>query len=256
MDTMLMIKKILMILLAFSLLSCGKDDSDEDDKGLVFREPVQQQAPRARPVLLSVHLNTVNMRSEPTMNSAVIAKLSRGSKLIWLGKISKSTSPIKLRGIRYNDPWLHVKNGQEQDGWVYAATIEVQERNDEAKRLQLRLMSGRINTFFSGDIIEELIAYQDSYIKATNGIQMLRVFETGAALKERVNKVLVKKIRVNPKAKPNVSWLDQAMPGFRYVYYSKKKRYQLTEDYSGLLLKAQQTTGTEDDVAFKKLASQ
>jgi hypothetical protein len=81
---------------------------------------------------------------------------------------------------------------------------------------------------------------------------MLRVFEAGKTLKTKLNKILAKKIHVNPKAKPNVSWLDQAMPGFRYVYYSKKKRYQLTEDYSGLLMKAQQTTGIEDDEIFKK----
>lgn len=245
-----MIKKIVMILLAFSLLSCGKDNSEEE-KGVVFREPTQQ-APRMRPVLLSVTLNTVNMRADPTMNSAVIAKLSHGSKLIWLGNMSKTTSPIKLRGIRYNDPWLYVKNGQEQDGWIYAATVEVEGSSDQAKRLRLRLMSGRINAFFSAEIIQELIAYQDSYIKAKNGIQMLRVFETGKALKAKLNKVLVKKIRVNPKAKPDMSWLDQAMPGFRYVYYAKKKRYQLTEDYSGLLMKAHQTTGAEDDEMFKK----
>ncbi len=255
MDTTSMIKQTLMILLAFALLSCGKDDNEDEEKGVVFRDPVQQQAPRMRPVLLSVNLNTVNMRSEPTMNSSVIAKLSHGSRLIWLGSVSKATSPITLRGIRYNDPWLSVKNGQEQEGWIYAATVEVQGMSDEAKRLRLGLMSGRINAFFSGDIIQELIAYQDSYMSAKNGIQMLRVFETGKSLKVKLNKILAKKIRVNPKAKPNVSWLDQAMPGFRYVYYSKKKRYQLTEDYSGLLMKAQQTAGVEDDEIFKRSLS-
>lgn len=250
-----MIQKTVMMLLVFSLLSCGKDNSDEE-KGVVFREPVQQeQIPRMRPVLLAVNLNTVNMRLEPTMNSSVIAKLSHGSKLIWLGKVSKATSPIKLRGVRYNDPWLYVKNGQEQEGWIYAATVEVQGQSEMAKQLRLRLMSGRINTFFSGEIIQALIAYQDGYMAANNGIQMLRVFEEGKTLKVKLNKILAKKIRVNPRAKPNVLWLDQVMPGFRYVYYSKKKRYQLTEDYSGLLMKAQQTTGVEDDEVFKKSLS-
>lgn len=235
------------------LASCGKDESTEPEGDIIFRDqPAPQQAQHVSPVLLTVSLNTVNMRIEPNMNSGVVAKLAHGSKLIWQHKVSKTTSPVRLRGVRYSDPWLYVKNGQEQDGWVYAATVEVQTTTKEGKNLSLRLMSGRINSFFDEASIQSLITYQNDYIKAQTSEQMIKNSVAGEDLKGRLNKILRKKIHVDPKSKPDVSWLDRVMPGYKYVYDEKKKTYQLVADYAEMLVKAQQTKGDEDDKAFQQ----
>ena len=239
--------------MTFFLVSCGKDENTESEGDIIFHDQAASQSMQhVSPVLLTVSLNTVNMRTEPNMNSAVVSKLAQGSKLIWQHKVSKTTSPVRLRGVRYSDPWLYVKNGQEQDGWVYAATVDVQTTTKEGKNLSLRLMSGRINSFFDEASIQSLITYQNDYIKAQTSEQMIKNSVVGEDLKAKLNKILRKKIHVDPKSKPDVGWLDRVMPGYDAVYDEKKKTYQLVADYAEMLIKAQQTKGDEDDKVFQQ----
>ena len=261
-----MIKWILLIFTCGFLVSCSSEDAKEPDETITIIDTNGSEE-NTSPVILEVALNTVNMRQSPSMDSAVIEKLAANSHIEWQHQISKVLAPVKLRGVRYNDPWLYVKSETGQLGWVYAATVNVVlDGNSAAMALSDNLLAKRIETFFGDDLAKVISNYRQAFIQANSSERFANTFNYGLALRDQLVYMLNKKASASTQPAADMSWLDKLLPGYfhRIVDSAYKggasgsnttgtnKSYYLALDFEKIRKKAQQTEGLEDDqfVAF------
>ena len=73
---------------------------------------------------LYVTIDSLKMRSGPSLNSSVIKKLPLFDEVIFLNEVSDSTEIISLgENITANEPWVKVRHWKGQEGWVYGAGV-------------------------------------------------------------------------------------------------------------------------------------
>ena len=226
--------------------SCSNKDEVEVNETITIVDTTPE-VDDTGPVAIKVILNTVNMRKSPSMNSKVVAKLQADSKLEWLNQVSKVTAPIKLRGVRYNDPWLYVKTSDEKMGWVYAATVDVHSTSPSSRQLKQQLLTRRVQTFFGSGIAESINNYRQAYAQAATSDSFTNMYTYGLGLRDKMVQVLRDKAQVDPKATADMSWLDNVLPGYSYEVVAKGTRYYLFADFKKLEAKASRTQGGEDD---------
>ncbi len=246
-----MSKWILLMLPTLLLIACSNKDEQGIDETITITDTSEIED-SAAPVMLEVVLNTVNMRKSPSMDSAVVVKLQANSKIEWMEQISTVIAPVKLRGVRYNDPWLYVKNSAEQTGWVYAATVDVDSKTKAAQALKHQLLTRRIDTFFGNELSAAVTHYRQAYVQAESSERFANVYNYGQGLRDQLVEKLKKKASASVKPSANMSWLDHILPGYTHSVIDNGKHYYLSADYHQLSKKAQQTEGTEDDqfIAF------
>lgn len=198
-------------------------------------------------VRLKIILNTVNMRKSPNIGSPVIAKLPANTQVLWLGQVSTVTAPVKLRGVRYNDPWLYVATDTDKRGWIYAATAEVASTSNAAKILQQQLVKRRVKGFFGDGMVQAIDNYKVAYAQANTSEKFANMYTYGLGLRDKMVQVLQKKAHTDSENPADMRWLDKLLPGYTHARVAEGTAYYLFADYRQLAAKAKQTTGTEDD---------
>lgn len=227
------------------LASCSSDDNS--DVETITITDTTEGVSNTGPVVIKIILNTVNMRASPSMNSPVVAKLAANSELEWLHQVSKVTAPVKLRGVRYNDPWVYVKTDGDVKGWVYAATVKISSVNIASVGLKQQLLNRRVETFFGRELAEAVNNYRMAYVQARTSDNFANMHAYGISLRDRLVQVLESKVKVNSKAQADMSWLDRLLPGYTYAVVDKGRKYYLFADYKKLNEKVSQTKGDEDN---------
>lgn len=241
----------LLILLLTWLVGCSKDENEEEELTITVAQPVE--VVKSGPVDINVILNTVNMRADPSMNSKVIAKLAKDEKITWLEQISETTSPVKLRGIRYNDPWLYVSTKDGTKGWVYAATVATFGDSPQDKSLNQQLLKIRTDSFFGASLASDIRLYQQAYANADTSESMAAVFASSQELRQKVVQLLEEKAEYDPESPADMNWLDKLMPAYWHTIVAEGTMYYLFADFNVFKQKARQTKGDEDD-AFMALS--
>ncbi len=241
---------LLMLSTLLLAVACSNKDETAIDETITITDTSVEEDVSA-PVMLEVALNTVNVRKSPSMNSSVVAKLPAGSKVEWQHQISEVTAPVKLRGIRYNDPWLYVKISDDQMGWVYAATINVKTNNKAGQALMQQIVARRITSFFGSELSTAISNYNQAYVEASDSERFANVYTYGQGLRDQLVAVLDKKTSATGKALADMRWLDSLLAGYSHTVLNGK-RYYLYADFQQMRRKAQQTQGDEDNkfIAF------
>jgi len=250
-------KWILLIFPVLLMVACsGKDESTIDETITIAGEEVEDPS---APVILEVALNTVNIRKSPSMDSSVVTKLAIATKVEWQNELSEVTAPVKLRGVRYNDPWLYVKTSDDKKGWVYAATVTVHSKNQSGKVLKQQLLKRRVDTFFGQELSASISNYNQAYVQATNSERFANVYAYGQGLRDQLVAVLDKKASTSVKPLADMSWLDNILIGYTKnlvtATKAKKKQFYLSADFQQMSKKAQQTEGDEDNQFIAFLSS-
>ncbi|MEE9351711.1 MAG: SH3 domain-containing protein [Thiotrichaceae bacterium] len=233
-----------LFLLMTWLTACSNDEAEIDETiTITDSTPIEDSS---TPVSLEVILNTVNIRKSPSMDSLVVEKLQATSQVEWLNQVSKVIAPVKLRGVRYNDPWLYVKTSSDQTGWVYAATIKVVSNSQSAQALKHQLLTRRVETFFGNELATAINNYGQAYVQADTSDKFANVYTYGQNLRDQLVDVLKKKASATKKPAADMSWLNNILPGYSHNVIDNKY-YFLSADYQQLAKKVQQTEGAEDD---------
>ncbi len=235
---------IFVITLMF-VTACG--DTDQPEVKTIKITNASSANDADAPVVIKIILNTVNMRKSPNISSPVVAKLPANSKLEWLGQVSKVTAPIKLRGVRYNDPWLYVKTNEGKTGWIYAATASVDSTNNPSKSLQQLLVRRRAQGFFGAEIVTAMDNYRAAYVQANTSDKFANMYIYGLGLRDKMVQVLRKKASTDSQNPADMSWLDSLLPGYKHARVAEGTAYYLFADYQQWAAKARQTSGVEDD---------
>ncbi len=94
-------------------------------------EPVQKPVvTKPKPVApnltkLFVLIDGLNLRKEPSLNAAVITKLSKGSQVYFLNEVTDFTQVVKTEDkTELEKPWVKVKTKNGLRGWVFGAYVD------------------------------------------------------------------------------------------------------------------------------------
>lgn len=209
-------------------------------------EPVPLQGD----VTLRVLLNDLRIRSAPSLNSSVVDKLNENASVTWLNEISSNTTPIKLRDVSFNDPWLKVKTPSGKEGWAYAAAVLASSNNKTTEQFKNKLYGQRSKYFFGTNVAKALDAYQQHYQSMNTAEALADAYTSALLLRDDMVSSLENKAMVAFPAM-DMSWLSDVLPGFDVEHVAEGTQYYLFANYKTFARMAQATTGTIDDEFFK-----
>lgn len=197
-------------------------------------------------VSFTVQVEGLRLRTGAGPEAQVIRILARGELLIDAGEVSDFTTPIRLRGIDFDEPWIKVRTTDEEIGWVYGGALNpAMQAGPEAASL---LLDKRLTTFFGESLTRRIKVYRDQFTAATNSDDLAAVYLNGANISAQMNPVLEERITVEDYDQlPDLFWLEQAFPAYQPTLVAEGTMYHLFADYRDWLEKARVTEGTEDD---------
>lgn len=234
--------RLFYLFLALSLLACGSDRSSETTPttGTTSRQP-------SGPVVLIANIDHLRLRDVPGPDGNLVASLAEGDTLYDLGEVSAFTTEVTLRGIRFDEPWLKVRTRDSLVGWVYAGGVHFD--LDDRSELTNRLMKIRLQTFFGENLAQRVLNYRQSFVKARSSAELAEVHRTASHLRDTLTLIFDKRITLiqAPNQAPNLSWMEEALPGLVAQRVAEGTRLYLFFDYNQWLEKSRQTTGAEDN---------
>lgn len=217
------------------------------DRGGEQASEVQSIQVAKQPVALISNIDYLRLRDKPGPDGQVIANFMEGDTLYDLGEVSAFTTEVTLRGIRFNEPWLKVRARDSLVGWIYAGGVHF--RLDDLTELTNRLMKMRLQTFFGEALAQRVLDYRQAYLKARTSEEFAEVYRSAKLLRDTLVQVFDKRITIiqGPGQTPNLSWMEEALPGLVVQRVAEGTAFYLFLDYRQWLAKARQTKGPEDN---------
>ncbi|MEL6863795.1 MAG: SH3 domain-containing protein [Bacteroidota bacterium] len=72
---------------------------------------------------LFVTIDGLNMRSGPSLESAIIMRLPLYEEVTFLNEVTDTTQQINMGKVVADEPWIKVKHAKGHSGWVYGAGV-------------------------------------------------------------------------------------------------------------------------------------
>ncbi|MEM9821333.1 MAG: SH3 domain-containing protein [Bacteroidota bacterium] len=198
------------------------------------------------PLIFTVNVNRLRLRAEPGDQGKELAKLSAGTTLVDLDQVSDFHTRIKLRGVKYDEPWVKVKTQEGMEGWVFAGGLKFDSTHPgEVPQL---LRKKRLQSMFGRQLALAIFQYQEAYANAKNSTTMAKVYTQGRELRDTLVRLLENKILIDDYEQlPDLFWLEEAMPGYVTALVAEGTQYYLFHDYGQMLEKVKATEGGQDD---------
>ncbi len=90
-----------------------------------------QVAPAVQPAVytrLYITIDSLNMRTGPSLDSTIIAKFRIHDEVFYLNNVTEFKEKIFVNGKFENQPWVKVRSRQGKVGWVYGAGVNYYRR--------------------------------------------------------------------------------------------------------------------------------
>ena len=111
---MKMNKYILLLSLLVVIFGCKEQSTKTPNLPISTTAEVKQDIPQQ--VTFIADMDHLRMRDSAGKDGKIIGNFSAGEELIYSGIKSDFTTPVKLRGYPYNDPWLKIKTKSGEEG--------------------------------------------------------------------------------------------------------------------------------------------
>ncbi|MFK7809873.1 MAG: SH3 domain-containing protein [Saprospiraceae bacterium] len=204
-----------------------------------------ESKPNSKPIVFTTNLDNLRLRDQPGTEGKEIARLPLGTKVYDTGEVSDFTTSLKLRGVKFDEPWIKIKTAQGLSGWIYGGGLSYNlDPNNPAAQA---LMQKRLAGLFGSAIAEDIENYTVNYNNASTSAGFAKVYDQGVALRDRFVELLEKKVEVNHENPADLFWLKQAIPGYVPQLAAEGTIYYLFNDYRQFEQKAKSTSGKEDD---------
>lgn len=227
----MILKNIGVIAILIALVSCKAEK----------KEQPQQENTR-----LTTNLEEVKLRAAPGETANVLKTLAKGAVLYDLGEVSDFTTPVQLRGIQFDEPWLKVRAEDGTIGWVYGGVLNFEMR--DADKVANLLMEKRLQTLFGKQIADRIKTYRIDFQNVKSENELARAYRNGTKLRDTLVRLMGDRILVSdPNKLPDLFWLKEAMPGFTPQLVAEGTAYYLFWDYKVLINKANVTPETSDN---------
>jgi len=223
----------------------------QPESGPLEKEEVQpssdtMEMSEVKEVSFSVQVEGLRLRTEAGPEAQVIRTLTKGELLIDAKEVSDFTTPIRLRGIDFDEPWIKVHTTDDETGWVYGGALNpALQASPEAASL---LLDKRLTTFFGESLTQKIQQYRNQFTKAATSEELAIAYLEGMDIVEQMNPVLEQRISVEDYDQlPDLFWLEQAFPAYQPTLVAEGTVYYLFADYRDWLEQARRTEGSEDD---------
>ncbi len=235
------------------LLSCTSEPSDQSAPTAPSAEeaapdippPSTPTAPATGPTKLIINLENFRLRATPGVKGQEISRLAKGTVVTDLGEVSDFTTPLKLRGVDFDEPWVKVRTADGIEGWVYGGGVHFS--MDNPTELAQKLMERRLRTLFKG-LTPAILQYQKDYQNAQTSDEYAAIYRRGAKLRDTLVHLLSSKVIVGDyNSLPDLFWLEEAMPGYVPQLVAEGTEYYLFQDYKKMYSQARKTRGVEDN---------
>ncbi len=238
---------VLLLLGLFLFVACRNDKPSEDatNKEVKPTEAIEKNSPIQKPLIFTTNLDNLRLRDQPGKEGKELARLPIGTKVFDTGEVSEFTTPLKLRGVNFDEPWIKIKTAQGISGWIYGGGLSFNLEADNPATQTM--MQKRLIGLFGKSLADDVESYRRNYNNATTAEQFAKVYDEGIILREYFVRLIEEKIEVNHNQLPDLFWLKQAMPGYIPQLAAEGTIYYLFNDYKQFQQKALNTTGKEDD---------
>ncbi len=241
----------LLCLILFFSFSCNTPvEQNEKEEEKISDQKTIDKAPEiievsTAPTKLIINLDNLRLRATAGEKGKEISRLAKGSIVTDAGEISDFTTPIRLRGVQFDEPWVKVKTEQGVEGWVYGGGVNFSMDNPTA--LANKLMERRLKTLFKG-LAPAILEYRRQYTQVSDSKTFAEVYRKGVKLRDTLVTILEAKIPVGDyKQLPDLFWLKEAIPGYIPQLAAEGTLYYLFQDYNKMDVQAKKTNGLDDD---------
>lgn len=247
--------KILKLLVLCSLLAACSSDNYEHNQTAGEQQAAEQfraneggtAAQLANDVTLRCIVDKANVRASASTQARVIGTIQQGDRLRWHGQVSDSSLALKLRGVRYDEPWLEVELASGRKGWVYGGVVWVDETQANNLVLVEQLLAQRLKGIVGEGLGQEVLAWRKEYAAISSSEEMAKTFMGGQELRDELTPTLEAKAEVDHEHPANMNWLKSAMPGYEVAIVAEGTAYYLFADFRQWQEKAAQTPDQADD---------
>lgn len=230
------------------LFGCGGEPAETSTT--IDPKPIIKKEVKPQTATFIASMDHLRVRDSAGKKGEVIGNLSVGDKVVYAGEKSDFTTPVKLRGYPYSDPWLKIITENGDEGWVYGGGVNFGENMDND--LVKPLIDNRIEKLFGKKMSGEIQSFQHNFRTANNSEDLSKTYRQALELRDELVKTLHDDIEVaDPQKAVNMDWLAHAMPGFINQLAAEGTMFHLFFYYEDWAKKARRTSGKEDNDFFE-----
>ena len=226
----------------FLLLACTEE------------EPEKQAPPPSPPKLedtFTISLDRLRLRDQPGVNGKVITELPKGTLVKDLGEVSNFTTPIKLRGTQFDEPWWKVQLEDGTKGWIYGSPLVIASADEEFKKQFLA--TKRMQALCGKSLSQRIQAYQLAFSTVKTVRDFATLFREGIQIRDSLGLFIDQRLEQHQTEQlPDLFWLKEVLPGFVPQLVAEGTSYYLFADFKVFQALAVQTASPADD-AFIQL---
>ena len=183
------------------------------------------------------------LRDAPGLRSKETGVLKQGDRLTDLHETSGFESALSLDDRLLQSPWIRVKTGDRQTGWVFCEAVRPVQKNAGW------MLQQRMRCYFGDALTLRRNRYPEN-AAIENQEQFAARYREAMALRDTLMYVLARRAEpVETGFQPDFSWLGEVLPGFIYQSVGNGTRPYLFCDYRFWNQQAHRTAGGEA-VAF------
>ncbi len=237
-------KKCFFIVFLVVLFFSCKNDKTGDSERTVKVLPVDTLT------RMVVALDHLLLRVAPGTDQATVAELEQGTELETTGSISPIKTSQLIRGVQREEPWVEVKAPDGTQGWIFGGGVKMEGAQNTPVASVIR--KERLSSFFGSEKTRQILQYRTDFYSVENPRDVENVFIRGTILRDSLVQTIGNKIGIlNHDNLPDLSWIEDAMPGFTLGMVAEGTRYYLFQDCRKMTVWAQETTAKEDDAFFE-----
>ena len=234
---------IFLLSLLILFCNCGNNKKDDLDKTL-------KMLPQDTLTRMVVAVNNLNLRGGPGNDQPSVEALKKGTTLETTGAISPLKTSILIRGVQREEPWIEVRTPEGVKGWIFGGGVKIEGAQNTPVASVLR--KERLSNFFDPEKTRQILQYRTDFFALENPRDFENVFIRGTILRDSLVNTIREKIEImDHENLPDLSWLEDAMPGFALGMIAEGTSYYLFQDYGKMKLLAKETTDMEDDRFFE-----
>lgn len=242
--------------LCLSLLACEERPPSVDSRPTSSTDSSQTAAIRlleGQPITLFISSSQALLRSQPQADAPVIKELRQGDSLLFSNAVSQEQSPLKVAGLRLEQPWLRVALPGSEMAWLHGSQVRFE--TAAHPELAALLYDGRIQQLFGTRLYRKLQRYRRELAELRSLIAFEMLYQEGQELRDSLFLQIENRLggRSLSDPLPDFHWLDGEIPGFRLrLVPDSVQPYRLYEDFAYWYTKAQATPDADDD-AFVRI---
>ena len=224
----------------FSCKNTNSSDSTQTESVTNPTESATNEEKKPEPTVTKLYawVDNLNLRSEPTTKSEIVAEIKEGTQLTFLNEKTEYTERINLRGQLYNEPWLKVKTPDGKEAWVFGGAVKfykpIVDLNpspyDKCFRLNKDGKETQAETCFKTTRLEQ-VRVDSKYVTESKGVTLKLLGGDFVEIKNELNA---------DSSQINYIYVDYLPKvGFFVVknYYFEASDYSLVNDKSGKITK-------------------